>query len=419
VTVGATSMRVPGDKSLSHRALIFGALAEGESRYRGVLEAQDVRSTSHALTALSADIQWVNGQVRVIGRGRRGLRAAQSDVDCRNSGTTARLLAGVVAGHPFTARFIGDESLSRRPMKRIKQPLEAMGAIVDLERGDGLPMVVRGGDLQSVVWRTNTASAQTKSAILLAALVAGVRAEVHEPVSSRDHTERLLSAMGASVQVDGRTVVLGPDSRLAPMDLDVPGDPSSAAFFLAVAMLAGNGGIEVRDVALNDGRIGFARVARRMGGRVGWDVEREVGGEPVGTMRARSSSLRGVVVEAAEVPSLIDELVLLACIATQGEGETLVRGAQELRVKESDRIAAVVHNLRAVGAEAEETADGFVVRGRAGPLRGSVRTLGDHRIAMAFGVLAALPGNDIHIDDTACVAVSYPTFWKDLEMVRP
>ena len=419
MTIAGTSMRVPGDKSLSHRALIFGVLADGESRYRGVLEAQDVRSTAQALTALGADIQWVNGHVGVMGRGRRGLRAAQSDLDCRNSGTTARLLAGVVAGHPFAARFVGDESLSQRPMQRIKQPLEAMGATVDLERGDGLPMVVRGGDLQSVVWRTSTASAQTKSAILLAALVAGVRAEVHEPVPSRDHTERLLSAMGASVQVDGGTVVLGPDSRLAPIDIDVPGDPSSAAFFLAMAMLAEDRGIEVRDVGLNDGRIGFARVARRMGGRVAWDVEREVGGEPVGTIRASSSRLRGVVVDAGEVPSLIDELVLLACVATQAEGETIVRGAQELRVKESDRIAAVVDNLRAVGAHADETADGFVVHGAPGPLRGSVRTHGDHRMAMAFGVLSALPGNDIHIDDTACVAVSYPAFWKDLEMVRP
>ena len=417
MSIAGTSMRVPGDKSLSHRALIFGALAEGGSRIRGVLDSEDVRSTSRALTALGADIQWVDGDARITGRGRRGLRAAVSDLDCRNSGTTARLLAGVVAGHPFAARFVGDESLSRRPMGRIKQPLEAMGATVDLERGDGLPMVVRGGDLRSVVWRTTTASAQTKSAILLAALVAGVRAEVHEPVRSRDHTERLLSAMGASVHVEGGTVVLGSDTRLAPLDINVPGDPSSAAFFLALAMLAKDGDIEVRDVGLNEGRMGFARVARRMGAQVAWDVEREAGGEPVGAIRASSSSLRGVVVEGDEVPSLIDELVLLACLATRAEGETIVRGAQELRVKESDRIAAVVENLRAIGAQASETADGFVVRGTPGPLRGSVRTLGDHRMAMAFGVLAALPGNDIRIDDPACVAVSYPGFWKDLEVL--
>jgi 3-phosphoshikimate 1-carboxyvinyltransferase len=414
--VGA-SIRLPGDKSLSHRALILGALATGESRFRGLLDADDVRSTARALRALGAEIDWGEA-VRITGRGRRGLRPAESDLHCGNSGTTARLLAGVIAGHPFAARFVGDESLSRRPMRRIKEPLEAMGATVDLERGDGLPMVVRGADLHSVVWRTMTASAQTKSAILLAALVAGVDAEVHEPAPSRDHTERLLAAMGATIRADNGRVFLAPEARLGPLDIDIPGDVSSAAFLLALAMLYEGGDIEVRDVGLNERRLGFARTARRMGARLTWESEREVGGESVGRIRALSSDLRGVIVEGEDVPSMIDEIVLLACVATQAEGETVVRGAQELRVKESDRIAAVVANLRAIGAHAEETTDGFVVRGTRGPLRGSVRTLGDHRMAMAFGVLAALPGNDIRIDDPACVAVSYPEFWKDLEALQ-
>jgi 3-phosphoshikimate 1-carboxyvinyltransferase len=408
-------VRLPGDKSLSHRALILSALAEGHSRLRGLLDSDDVRSTSRALAALGAAIEWADGEGRVAGRGRRGLRASGADLDCGNSGTTARLLAGVVAGHPFAARFVGDESLSRRPMKRIKQPLEAMGATVDLERGDGLPMVVHGADLQSVIWRTPTASAQTKSAVLLGALVAGVRAEVHEPAPSRDHTERLLAAMGARVRARQRTVILEPAARLEPLDIDLPGDPSSAAFLVALALLADRGDLELRDVGLNERRMGFVDVARRMGATVSWDVEREVGGEPVGTIRARSSSLRGTTVEGSDVPAMIDELVLLACLATRAEGETIVRGAQELRVKESDRIATVVHNLRAIGARAEEAADGFVVQGSRTPLRGSVRTHGDHRVAMAFGVLGRLPGNDIHIDDPSCVAVSYPEFWADLE----
>jgi 3-phosphoshikimate 1-carboxyvinyltransferase len=414
VRVGGNT-RVPGDKSLSHRVLILSALAEGRSRLRGLLDAEDVRSTSRALAALGAPIEWADGEARVAGRGRRGLRPSGTPLDCGNSGTTARLLAGVVAGHPFAARFIGDESLSRRPMKRIKEPLEAMGATVDLERGDGLPMVVRGADLHPVVWRTPTASAQTKSAVLLGALVAGVRTEVHEPAPSRDHTERLLAAMGARVRADRHTVILEPVDRLEPLDVDVPGDASSAAFLVALALLADRGDLELRDVGLNERRMGFFDVARQMGAAVSWDVEREVGGEPVGTIRAKSSSLCGTAVEGNGVPAMIDELVMLGCLATRAEGDTVVRGAEELRVKESDRIASVVHNLRAIGADAEETADGFVVRGTRAPLRGSVRTNGDHRVAMAFGVLATLPGNDIRIDDPSCVAVSYPRFWEDLE----
>jgi 3-phosphoshikimate 1-carboxyvinyltransferase len=300
-------------------------------------------------------------------------------------------------------------------MKRIKQPLEAMGATVELERGDGLPMVVRGAALQPVVWETPVASAQTKSAILLGALVAGVRAEVHEPAPSRDHTERFLGAMGAAVVCDGHTVILEPVKRLSPLDIDVPGDPSSAAFLVALAVLSDEGELELVDVGLNARRTGFLDVARRMGAAVSWQIERETAGEPVGTIRASSSGLRGTTIEGSDVPAMIDELVLLACLATRAEGVTTIRGADELRVKESDRIAGVVGNLRAVGARAEETTDGFIVQGTRATLRGQVRTHGDHRIAMAFGVLGMLPGNDIQVDDRSCVAVSYPDFWADLE----
>ena len=300
-------------------------------------------------------------------------------------------------------------------MKRIKEPLEAMGATVDLERGDGLPMVVRGADLHPVVWRTPTASAQTKSAVLLGALVAGVRTEVHEPAPSRDHTERLLAAMGARVRADRHTVILEPVDRLEPLDVDVPGDASSAAFLVALALLADRGELELRDVGLNERRMGFFDVARQMGAAVSWDVEREVGGEPVGTIRAKSSRLRGTAIEGREVPTMIDELVLVACLAARAEGTTTVRGAEELRAKESDRIATVVQNLQAIGARAEETPDGFTIQGARSPLKGVVRTMGDHRVAMAFGVLGTLPGNAIEIDDRQCVAVSYPGFWDDLK----
>jgi 3-phosphoshikimate 1-carboxyvinyltransferase len=411
------SVRVPGDKSLSHRALMLGALADGPSCVRGLLDSGDVRSTAEVLATLGVPIEWRDRDARIHGRGRRGLHPPSADLDCGNSGTTARLMAGVVAGHPFSARFLGDASLSRRPMMRVKQPLEAMGATVELERGDGLPMMVRGADLRPVVWDTTIASAQTKSAILLAALVAGVRAEVHEPAPSRDHTERLLGAMGAHVHVTGGTVVLEPVTRLTPLDMQIPGDPSSAAFLLALGVLADDGALELLDVGLNERRIGFMHVVRRMGAAIAWEAARDVDGEPVGTIHAGPSRLRGTTIDGQDVPAMIDELVLLACVAARAEGTTTVRGAQELRVKESDRIAAVVRNLQAIGARAEETADGFVVHGTRGPLKGSVRSGGDHRIAMAFGVLAALPGNAIDIDDRSCVGVSYPRFWEDLERV--
>lgn len=407
--------RVPGDKSLSHRALILGTLADGPSRVRGLLDSHDVRSTAGALAALGASIEWHDGETRIEGRGRRGLRAPLGNLDCGNSGTTARLLAGVVAGHPFEARFVGDASLSRRPMIRIKQPLEAMGATVQLERGDGLPMVVRGGHLHSVVWQTPVASAQTKSAILLGALVAGVGVEVREPAPTRDHTERLLTAMGARVTATNQAIVLHSVVGLHPLDVDIPGDPSSAAFLMALAILADDGEVELRDVGLNARRLGFVDVLRRMGGDVSCTVERDTAGEPVGTIRARSSTLRGTTIEGSEVPAMIDELVLLACVAARAEGPTTVRGAQELRVKESDRIATVVRNLQGIGVRAEETSDGFIVEGSSTPLSGEVRTHGDHRVAMAFGVLGSLRGNDIRIDDRSCVAVSYPRFWDDLE----
>lgn len=409
------TVRVPGDKSLSHRALILAALADGRSRVRRLLDSEDVRSTAGALAALGTPIEWRDGEARIDGRGRRGLRPPSRDLDCGNSGTTARLLAGVVAGHPFRARFIGDASLSRRPMQRIKQPLEAMGATVELERGDGLPMRVRGADLRSLVWETPIASAQAKSAVLLGALVAGVRVEVSEPAPTRDHTERLLGAMGAHVEAHDGRVVLEPVAHLSPLDFDVPGDPSSAAFLVGLALLADKGEVELLGVALNERRMGFVEVVRRMGGSVSSEVQRDTAGEPVGTIRAKPSRLRGTTIEGPDVPAMIDELVLLACLAVRAEGVTTVRGAQELRVKESDRIATVVQNLRAIGARAEETSDGFSVQGSRAPLSGLVRTHGDHRVAMAFGVLASLPGNAIDIDDPSCVGVSYPGFWDDLK----
>jgi 3-phosphoshikimate 1-carboxyvinyltransferase len=410
-------VRVPGDKSISHRALMFAALADGETRVRGILQSADVQSTAGVLRTLGVDVPELGPDIAIRGVGRRGLRAPAAPLDCGNSGTTARLMAGIVAGSGHVATFVGDESLSRRPMRRVAVPLQAMGATVELPPHAGLPMTIRGAVLEGIQWRTEQASAQVKSAILLAGLVSGVEVSVEEPARSRDHTERMLAAFGAPVMVEGDTVTLRRTSRLTPIDIDVPGDPSSAAFLAALAALAQGGELEIEGVLANPTRTGFFQALRRMGAQVDID-RRERAGESVATVRVRPDWLRAIDVEPDDVPSMIDELPLLACVAALADGETRIRGAEELRVKESDRIAAVVSNLRAIGVEATEFADGLTVVGRPGPLVGRVITHGDHRLAMAFGVLGALPGSAIEIDDPDCVNVSFPGFWQLLQRVR-
>jgi len=418
LTVSGT-VRVPGDKSISHRSLILSALADGESVIRGILDSEDVRSTAGVLTALGAQIPPLSGEMRVKGRGLRSLRQSRSALDCGNSGTTTRLMAGVVAGHPLTATFIGDASLSRRPMKRIAEPLTYMGARFEFERGDGLPMTVHGVDLRSVDWDTMTASAQVKSAILLGGLTSGVEVRVTEKSPSRDHTERMLRAMGVDVENDGNQVCLRPTRRLAPLEIAVPADPSSAAFFVALASLAGDGELRLTGVCLNPTRTGFLDAMHRMGAAIEADHVVSAAGEEIGDLRVVPAGLHGTRITAGQVPALIDELPLLACVAAGAGVELEITGAAELRVKESDRINAVVQNLRAVGATAEELPDGLRVRSGRRDLAGSIDPRGDHRIAMAFGVLSAATGGRITVQNPECVAVSYPGFWEDLRRVIP
>lgn len=414
----AGELRVPGDKSISHRALICAALAQGVSQVRGILQSDDVQSTAGVLRTLGASIPPLGPAIEVSGGGLRSLRAPAGDLDCGNSGTSARLLGGVVAGSGITARFVGDGSLSRRPMRRIKTPLERMGAAVELPPHGGLPMIVRGGVMRDVEWSSEVASAQVKSCILLAALCGGVEATVREPSRSRDHTERMLAAMGAEVWTNDDAVLLLPAETLRPLDVTVPGDPSSASFFAALAALAPRGELVIRHVGVNETRTGFFAALREMGARVALESKSRESGEWVADVHVvAGAGLRGTTISAEAVPTLIDELPLLAVVAAYAEGETRVTGAAELRVKESDRISAVVDNLRALGADADELPDGFVVRGTRPVLRGTVTTHGDHRLAMAFGVLGALPGNEIAIDDRDCVGVSYPGFWTDLQRV--
>lgn len=408
------TVRVPGDKSISHRSLILASLSDGESRVRGILDSADIRSTAEVLRALGVTIPVLGNDIRITGVGLRGLRPPRSSLDCGNSGTTTRLVAGIVAAHPFSARFEGDRSLSVRPMKRIAEPLSYMGAQFEFERGDGLPMIVRGVDLRSIDWDTGGSSAQVKSAILLAGLVSGVEVRVTEMSRSRDHTERMLRAMGVDVENDGNQVCLRPSRRLTPVEIDVPADPSSAAYFVALASMADDGELVLDDVCLNRTRTGFFDAMSRMGADIVTGNIDESAGEELGSLRVRPAKLLGLRITGADVPSLIDELPLLACVAAGAGVELEITGAEELRVKESDRITAVVENLLAVGARAEELPDGLRVSGPRRELSGTVDPRGDHRVAMAFAVLGAVDGNRIEVRDPECVAVSYPRFWEDL-----
>jgi len=414
-------LSVPGDKSLTHRALMLAAAGRGESRLRGLLSGEDCRSTASVLRALGCGVPAPpadGGEIRVAGRGLAAWRAPADALDCGNSGTTARLMMGLLASRPFAAVLTGDASLRGRPMRRVADPLAAMGArFRELGEPGRLPLEVRGGSLSAIDFASPKASAQVKSALLLAGLGAGVPVTVTEPVLSRDHTERMLASLGVPVRgertAEGWRASIDPWTEpLPPLDYEVPGDPSSAAFLVALALLGEGGEMRIRNVCVNPTRTGFLSIVERMGARIGFADERQAGGEPVADLIVRPARLRGVEVAPEEVPAAIDEVPILAALAARAEGETRVTGAGELRVKESDRIAAIVAALRAIGAEAEELEDGLVVRGGDRPLRGRVVTHGDHRIAMAFGVLGALPGNEIDIDDRECAAVSFPGFWE-------
>ena len=412
---------VPGDKSITHRTLLLAALSEGRCTLRSPLAAGDTRATAAALRRLGLAVgRLAEGRdVTVTGRGLRGLRPAAGSLHCHNSGTTARLLLGVLAGHGFEARLTGDRSLRRRPMARVTEPLRAMGASIRAAGGERLPVTIRGGPLAPLAWRSPVASAQVKTALLLAGLVGGVAVSVTEPVISRDHTERLLRLLGARVKVEGTTTSLEPVEALPAFDGEIPGDVSSAAYLLAAGVLAEAGEVVVKHVGINPTRSGFLRALERMGAAVEVTDRWMSLGEPGATLVARPAPLSAVVVEPDEIPSLVDEVPLLACLASRAaRGSTSVfRGVGELRVKESDRLALVAANLAALGVVARTEGDTLYVEGGAAPPRGRVVTAGDHRLAMAFAVLGVLPGAAVELDDTRSVAISYPNFFRDLASV--
>jgi len=417
LVVGGTH-RVPGDKSITHRALLFAALARGTSTIGGALPSLDARSTARVLRALGAEISALRADAAVRVVGHRRLQVAGSTLHCGNSGTTVRLLLGLLAAHRFSTRLTGDASLRRRPMRRVTGPLVAMGATVTDTTTDGLPLTITGGRLRGIEWPMPVPSAQIKSAILLAGMAGEVPVTLLEPAPSRDHTERMLRHFGFEVRSSPGRIDFAPTGRLEPFEMQVPGDPSSAAFLLAATLLADSGEVRLTGVGCNASRLGFLEVLRRMGGTVTVEGVEIPFGEPIGSLITSPATLRPVDVTPDEVPAMIDEIPILACLAARAEGVSTFRGLAELRVKESDRLALLAENLRKVGVDAEAQGDNLQVRGTDAPLRGRVRTAGDHRIAMAFTVLGQGRGSRITVDDPECAAVSFPGFRDALGGLR-
>jgi 3-phosphoshikimate 1-carboxyvinyltransferase len=399
---------VPGDKSISHRALILGGLAEGETRIEGLLEGQDVLDTAAAVRALGATVTRLGEGIWAV-QGAEW-RAPAAPIDCGNSGTGVRLLLGAASGFPIVATFTGDASLRARPMKRVLEPLRRMGARA--EGDDRLPITMRGGGLVGITYRSPNASAQVKSAILLAGLRADGPVEVTEPARSRDHTERMLRAFGCEVESEGTTVRLGARRKLVATEIMVPGDPSSAAFPLVAALIAPDSEVTVHGMLINELRTGLIETLIEMGADLSVSNRRDVGGEEVADVTARSSQLIAIEVDAGRVPSMIDEFPILAVAAAFASGQMLMHGLGELRVKESDRLAAIVAGLRRCGVSTGIVGDSLLVDGCDGPCPGGgrIRSHGDHRIAMSFLVLGLAARAPVEVDEAAMIATSFPGF---------
>jgi 3-phosphoshikimate 1-carboxyvinyltransferase len=414
-------IRVPGDKSISHRSLMFGALAVGETRVTGLLEGEDVMATAAALRAMGATIERVSGDIgaewRIHGVGVGGLLQPEAPLDMGNSGTSTRLLMGLIASHPIVARFVGDASLSKRPMGRVTEPLGLMGADFS---GTTLPLTERGlSPAVPIAYRLPVASAQVKSAVLLAGLNTAGITTVIEPVPTRDHTERMLRGFGADLWVEEengeRVIRIRGEADLKPQQIEVPGDPSSAAFFVVAALVVPGSELTIENVGLNPTRAGLFEVLRQMGGSIEELNAREVGGEPVADLLVRHSPLEGIEVDPAFAPSMIDEFPVLFVAASLAHGTTTTSGLDELRVKESDRIAAMAAALTGAGARVREREDGLVVHGTGGELlRGSAgsatQTHLDHRIAMSMAVAGLASRDGVEVDDTRPIATSFPAF---------
>lgn len=421
------TITVPGDKSISHRAIIFASLAEGTSRITGFLRGEDTMNTLAAFKKMGIGlVEESRGALVVTGAGLRGLKEPSDLLDCGNSGTMARLIVGLLAAQPFFSVLTGDETLRRRPMKRVTGPLREMGARIEgRDNGALLPLAVLPNreSLKPLNYNSPVASAQVKSSLMLAALYGTGPQRISEPELSRDHTERMLTALGAKVERAGTTVTLHPPQRLNAQDIEVPGDISSAAFFLAGAAMRPGSDLVVRHIGLNPTRTGVVDLLRRMGAVIEIENPREIGGEPVGDLRVRHSVLKGIEIGHADVVLAIDELPILSLVAAMATGTTVIRGAEELRVKESDRIQSTAALLRGLGVRVEEHPDGMTIEGLAGDTKrlkdANVVTRFDHRIAMTAAIASTLHPGMVEIEEVESVKTSFPGFFDLLAQATP
>lgn len=395
---------------------MLGSLAEGDTRLHGFLEGADCLSSISCFRKMGIDIERDGSDVTIHGKGLHGLKAPSEILDAGNSGTTTRLMSGILAGQDFSSTITGDDSLRTRPMKRVITPLSEMGAVIDSDNGC-LPMTVTGGHLHGIDYISPVASAQVKSCVLFAGLYADGKTSVTEPAISRNHTELMLRGFGASVKTDEEKhyVEVEPEPVLHGQDITVPGDISSAAYFLVAGLICEDADILIKNVNINPTRAGILKVIEDMGGNISYLDRRTVSGEEVADINVRTSSLHGTTVEGDIIPTLIDELPVIAVMAAYADGTTVIRDAAELRVKESDRIATVTENLRAMGCDITPTDDGYIINGGR-PLHGTeIKTHKDHRIAMSFAVAALKASGETLIDDPACVSISYPDFFNKLK----
>ena len=424
-TIGKTrrlkgEFTVAADKSISHRAVIFSALAGGKSAIRNFLQAEDTMSTCRCIRALGAGITDTGSELTVNGCGLHGLKEPQAVLDCGNSGTTMRLLTGLLAAQPFFSVLSGDSSLHRRPMRRVINPLELMGAEIQGRQGGNYPpLAIRGKSLQGIRYELPVASAQVKSALMLAALNADGVTAITEPEKSRDHSENMLKAMGAAIQVNGQSIGIHPGKELETQDFLIPGDISAAAFFLVAAAIVPGSELKISHIGVNPTRAGIIEVMQQMGARIKLENKRVIGGEAIADLIIAAAPLRAVRIEGEIIPRLIDELPVLAVAMAAAEGESAVRGAGELRVKETDRITAICSELSKMGVMIAELEDGFIVKGKGGPLRGTqVNSHGDHRIAMSLAVAALIAEGETTINNAGAVNISFPDFWQLLDTIR-
>ncbi|RJQ40350.1 MAG: 3-phosphoshikimate 1-carboxyvinyltransferase [Nitrospiraceae bacterium] len=414
----------PPDKSISHRAVMLASIADGKSIVRNFLRAEDTMSTLNSFRKLGVKIEENRGQgkntkLTIYGKGIHGLKEPASVIDCGNSGTTARLMSGILAGNPFFSALTGDDSLRQRPMARVINPLKEMGAEISARNADKyLPMKIKGGHLKAINYKMPVASAQVKSCLILAGLYAKGTTAITEPQKSRDHTERMLKAMGANIEVKGlniRVQGLG-NKKLNPVDITIPSDFSSAAFFIAGALIVPDSEILIKNVGMNPTRTGFLKVIKEMGAYIKIENIRDVSGEPVADIHCRATgNLKAAKISGDIMPSLIDEFPILCVLATQAEGVTKIKGAEELRVKESDRIQAMAEGLRKMGAEVKEFKDGLSIKGNAKLKGASIDSYKDHRIAMAFSIAALIASGKTIINGISSVNISFPGFFEMLK----